>query len=240
MKFYACSQRGIGKFESEDRITIGRSVIAEGSFISEIDNGIVAIADGVGGNNAGAVASHFVSFRLSAENDITKELLKNINDELLAKSKASSQLYNMATTFSGIKLCDDNNVVFHVGNTRIYILQGGKYLKQLTEDDTTLNYLIASGQLSPEEADTFDRKNEIIACFGGGTPNLFKIKVSKMEFISSILLTSDGVHDFVNIDEMESIIEEKGITLNACEEMIITARKNGSKDDASVIIGGVR
>ena len=49
MKFYACSQRGIGKFESEDRITIGRSVIAEGSFISEIDNGIVAIADGVGG-----------------------------------------------------------------------------------------------------------------------------------------------------------------------------------------------
>ena len=83
MKFYACSQMGISKKENEDRMILGKSVIAEGSFITNIDTGTIAIADGVGGNNAGAVASHFVATRLTVTDNISLEQLSKINTDLI-------------------------------------------------------------------------------------------------------------------------------------------------------------
>ncbi|MBR1482129.1 MAG: serine/threonine-protein phosphatase [Ruminococcus sp.] len=239
MKFYASSQIGIGKTENEDRMILGRSVIAGGSFITDIKSGIIAVADGVGGNNAGATASHFVAARLSNADTIDMEMLSQINTDLITLSQSSPQYSSMATTLSGIQFADGRTPVFHIGNTRVYALQGGKYLKQLTADDTTLNYLITSGQLSPEEAESFDKKNEIIACFGGGTPALFKAKLSIEDIASPIMLTSDGIHDYLSADDLEDVIDEYGISLQACEKLIELARSNGSMDDASVILGGV-
>ncbi len=238
MRFYASSQIGIGKSENEDRMILGQSVIAGGSFITDVEKGIVAVADGVGGNNAGAVASHFVATRLSNAKPVSFELLSQINTDLIGLSQANPQYNNMATTVSGVCFVEDKAQIFHIGNTRVYALQGGKYLKQLTTDDTTLNYLITSGQLSPEEAESFDKKNEIIACFGGGTAALFKAKVSAIVISSPILITSDGIHDYLSTDELEDTIDDYGISLQACEKLIELARQNGSKDDASVIMGG--
>ena len=95
------------------------------------------------------------------------------------------------------------------------------------------------GQLSAEEAESFDKKNEIIACFGGGTSILFKAKVFAADIASPIMLTSDGIHDYLSADDLEDIIDEYGVSLQACEKMIEAARRNGSTDDASVIIGGI-
>lgn len=239
MRFYASSQIGIGKAGNEDRMILGRSVIAGGSFVTDVESGIVAVADGVGGNNAGAVASHYVATRLSNTDTVDLELLSQINTDLITLSQSSPQYSSMATTLSGVQFAEGRTQVFHIGNTRVYTLQSGKYLKQLTSDDTTLNYLITSGQLSPEEAESFDKKNEIIACFGGGTPNLFKAKVSAVEISSPIMLTSDGIHDYLSADDLEDVIDEYGISLQACEKLIELARHNGSTDDASVIMGGI-
>ena len=239
MKLYASSQIGIGKTENEDRMILGRSVIAGGSFFTNIESGMVAIADGVGGNNAGAVASHFVAERLSKANTVDLELLTKINADLILLSQTNPKYSNMATTLAGVHFAEGRTLVFHIGNTRVYTLQGGKYLKQLTVDDTTFHYLITSGQLSAEEADSFEKKNEIIACLGGGTPTLFKAKLSNEDIVSTIMLTSDGIHDFLSTDELEDVIDEFGISLNACEKLIELARHNGSTDDASVIMGGI-
>lgn len=239
MKFYSATQIGIGKKRNEDRIIIGNSVIADGIFESDIDSGVVAIADGVGGNNAGAIASHFIAAKLSEVETVNLDLMTSINEELIKKSKQNPKFENMATTLSGVFINNQKFTVFNIGNSRVYTLQSGKYLKQLTSDDTTLNYLIKSGQLSQDDADSFDRKSEIIACFGGGNSNLFKIKMVPVEINSSILITSDGIHDYLSIDEMEDIIDEYGISLAACKQMIFIARQHSSCDDASVIIGGI-
>ena len=207
---------------------------------SEIDSGILAIADGVGGNNAGSVASHFIANKVCMLTDITAEVLQKINAELLGLSTENAEYRGMATTLSGVLLADGKACLFSIGNTRVYFLQGGKYLKQLTVDDTTLSYLLETGQMTAEEAGNFDRKNEITACFGGGRADLFKIKLSNMEAVSSpILLTSDGIHDFLSVDQMEDIIGGYGLTEKACEEMISKARLRGSCDDISIIFGGI-
>ena len=65
MKIIAITQKGPSKTENEDRIIVGKNIIAEGIFQTQLPNGIVAVADGVGGNNAGAVASHYIAKKLS-------------------------------------------------------------------------------------------------------------------------------------------------------------------------------
>lgn len=238
MNIVAITRRGPNKVENEDRIIVGKNIIAEGIFQTQLGNGIIAVADGVGGNNAGAVASHFVAGRLSALNTVSENELTKINEELLAFSSEHADYKNMATTLSGIASLNGAAQVFGIGNTRVYLLQGRKYLKQLTTDDTTLNYLIATGQLSPEDAGTFNRKNEITACFGGGTAHLFKLKYSYIASLTSpFIITSDGLHDYISADIMEDIIADNYITVEACETMIAAARNAGSKDDISIIMG---
>ena len=238
MKIIAISRKGTNKIENEDRIVVGKTILAGGTLSSEFERGILAIADGVGGNNAGSVASHFIANKICTLTNISAESLQKINAELLALSMEKTEYNGMATTLSGILLADGKACLFSVGNTRVYFLQGGKYLKQLTIDDTTLNYLIETGQLTAEETESFDRKNEITACFGGGRADLFKIMLNNIESVTSpILFTSDGIHDFLSIDQMEDIIAEYGLTEMACEKMISKARILGSCDDVSIVLG---
>ncbi len=240
MNIIAITQKGPNKAENEDRIILGKNIIAEGIFQTQLTNGIIAVADGVGGNSAGAVASHYVAKQLSTLNTVSEGELAKVNEELLSLSSECSDYENMATTLSGVASFNGVTQVFSIGNTRVYLLQGRKYLKQLTTDDTTLNYLLATGQLSSEEAESFDRKNEITACFGGGSSQLFKIKCTTIESLTSpFMMTSDGIHDYISIDFMEDIVAENGITVAMCEAMISAARSAGSIDDISIVIGEI-
>ncbi len=238
MNIVAVTQKGPNKAENEDRIVVGNAVLASGSLISELREGVVAIADGVGGNPRGAAAAAFVAKALCELSCVSAESMEHINQQLLRTAQQDPRHYNMATTLTGIDLHAKAASVFHTGNTRAYLLQSGKYLKQLTADDTTLHYLLATGRLSPEEADAFNRKNEITSCFGGGKAALFRIKISALDtHFAPIVLTSDGVHDYLSIDHMEDIIQQHGLTIQCCEAMIAAARSNGSNDDASVVLG---
>ena len=89
MNVIAVTQKGLNKTENEDRIIVGKTIVAGGTLFSEIESGIIAVADGVGGHNAGAVASHFVANKLCLLNEISADRLKEINDELISVSEAS-------------------------------------------------------------------------------------------------------------------------------------------------------
>lgn len=238
MNIIAITRKGPSKAENEDRIVIGKNLLAEGNIQAAFSSGIVAVADGVGGNNAGAVASHFVAQNLTSIDEASQEVFAKINYDLLQLSETRADYSNMATTLSGICVSGRKTILFSVGNTRVYLLQGGKYLKQLTSDDTTLNYLLATGQLAAEDAESFSRKNEITACFGGGAAHLLKIKCNPVDSLTApFMMTSDGIHDYLSVDQMEDIIAEYGLSFNACEALVSAARAGGSHDDISVILG---
>lgn len=238
MNITAITRKSPCKAENEDRIVIGKNLLAEGNIQAAFSSGIVAVADGVGGNNAGAVAAHFVAQNLTFIDEASPEAFAKINDGLLQLSETRADYSNMATTLSGISVSDSKILLFSVGNTRVYLLQGGKYLKQLTSDDTTLNYLLATGQLSAADAESFSRKNEITACFGGGADHIFKIKYNPIDSLKApFMMTSDGIHDYVSVDQMEDIIAEYGLSFDACEALVAAARAGGSHDDVSVVLG---
>lgn len=238
MNIIAVTQKGPQKIENEDRVVVNKTILSSGVLQTDFTGGILAVADGVGGNNAGAVASHFVAMKLTSLAEPSEAALTAINQALLEESSKDQGLAGMATTLSAVFITEKVSM-YHVGNTRVYSLQNGKYLKQLSSDDTKVNYLLATGQLTPEEAESYDKRNVITACMGGGKEEYFQLKVSDISEINApaFLMTSDGVHEYVSMDEIEDTLDELGFTAAACSKIIEIARANGSTDDASILLG---
>ena len=108
--------------ENEDRILINDTIVSAGTFETECDSNLkICVADGVGGNNAGAVASSFVCENLKTIVPSSKNVLVDINSQLLMKSTENANYNGMATTLSGICISDEQANSFHIGNTRIYV-----------------------------------------------------------------------------------------------------------------------
>lgn len=233
---FAYTEKGPLKSENEDRLIIGKNILSEGWFSCECDGGIIAVADGVGGNNAGAVASQYVAERIAGCDSVSAEDLEEINRGLLDVSEANESLKGMATTLSAVAVSEDAAHILHVGNTRVWSLSSRGYLSQLTVDDTTLQYLLSTNRLSSENAAEFDKKNEIIACMGGGNPGLCKIKVAECHLPGkALILTSDGIHDYLSVDFIEEVFADHQYE-DAIRNISAAARENGSQDDISIAV----
>ena len=237
MRLLALSETAPDKTENEDRIVLGDRVLSSGAATAELTDGIVAVADGVGGHRGGAIAAQCVAERIAGRVALSVDDLREINGELLALARAHPECAGLATTLSALTVRNGSAEILSTGNTRVWLVRAGGYLKQLTEDDTTLCELLRSGRLSPEEAERFPRKNEITACLGGGDPRLFRVRSTAVgELISPVLITSDGIHDHLSVDRMEELLASEGLTASLCTALIAAARANGSRDDASVVL----
>lgn len=233
---YVVTNAGRDKTESEDSVLVGEHIITDASAVFPVPMaGFVCVADGVGGNQGGKDASAYVLRELTAyfdESDIASYIM-NINRKLIEEGASNSGLSRMATTLTGIHIFEESVELIHIGNSRAYALQGG-YLKQLTSDHTIYNWLMSTGRTS--EAAQCNR-NEIIGCLGGGNPVLAdKLFVSKLQKTSTVILTTDGIHDYVSIDDMETVMRSTRSGLEKCNDITASAIEAGSTDDMSIVI----
>ena len=83
MNIIAVTQKGPQKIENEDRVVVNKTILSSGVLQTDFTGGILAVADGVGGNNAGAVASHFVAMKLTYLAEPSEAALTAINQALL-------------------------------------------------------------------------------------------------------------------------------------------------------------
>lgn len=250
MKVCAVVQKGMNKKICEDSAMVGNGVISEGmiQWKPQPDEKIVlAVSDGVGGNPAGEVASFRVlkgireaEFYTGCIPDYIFKALQRINDEILEDSRKHSEYDQMAATLSGIYQDADKCILFHVGNTRVYVVNSGGYLRQLTKDHTNVEVMVEMGRLTPEEAQLHPDRSQIYACMGGGTRDyMASLQVTDItEKVSdgrTVMLTTDGLHDFVSLDDMEEVLAQEQPIEQKLEQLVKLARDNGSEDDISVI-----
>lgn len=240
MTVYVAVKCGVGKEQCEDAVLVGDSLVcddeAEAEFIAPT-TGVICVADGVGGNAGGHFASTFVvnhmknNGALSNRQDL-QQLLLEINTALISAGSANG-LPAAATTLTGVIFADGQQNLVHIGNTRAYVLQG-KYLKQLTSDHTVHNRLLKMGRI--DEADRSNR-NEITNCFGGGKASLLdRLVISEIQDFNTLLLTTDGVHDYIGIDDLERLLTSEALGVTTCNNIVQAALEAGSKDDISVVI----
>lgn len=235
---YVSTHAGKRHSISEDAVLVGSEVLTDTSETLPMPEcGFICIADGVGGNRGGAQASQYVLGELSKHQETAgvdlAGLLKEINENLIAAAATDGTATDMATTLTGVYIKDGQFKLVHIGNTRAYIKQG-KYLKQITSDHTTYNWLLSSGQV---EAAQNCNKSEITNCLGGKNPALLsKLLINECQQFALVLLTSDGVHEYVELDSLEEIITGEGPMSSKCEEIVQRAIAAGSEDDISVVI----
>ena len=235
---YIMTHAGEGKKVSEDTVLVGSQLYSDVSDTADIpEDGFICVADGVGGNNAGEEASLFVLKAMSdcvwEEDDALRARLAGINNQLIEHSKEESNLSNMATTLSGICVKDGEMKLIHVGNTRVYAMQG-HYLKQLTSDHTVYNWLKSLGRMEEAEA---CNKNEITSCFGGGDGKLLdKLMITTINAVNTLLITSDGVHEYLGIDDLEDILNSDIPNDEKCSAIYEAAQLAGSTDDMTAVL----
>lgn len=243
MKVTISVKRGIDKITCDDSATVDNIICNDNKYSA--DKGecyFVGVSDGVGGNAGGKEASLYLleqicenAYDAGAIEDV-RSFFEEMNGKLLTYANSLKDKKEMATTLTGLLFT--NNIIYLIqsGNTRLYSLQGS-YLKQMTVDQTTYQRLICRGDFEAAEC---CNKNEIYGCFGGGDEKFVKSlriePVFQDSFPRVVLITSDGIHEYVSIDDMEDIVNAKMEDTEIAESLVCLAEKNGSPDDKTVVI----
>ena len=248
MKIYGYVEKGLGKTECQDRVLIGDTMLAGGfleTTLEDMKNVVVAVADGVGGDPGGEIASHMavdgmrvLNRRSSLEIDGIRELVRWVNNNILQYGKQNPAFQYMGTTLTLLVMDGEKDVVVHVGNCRLYTIK--RYLRQISRDQTVVEDLIRRGEMTREEAKDSDLRNQIRACLGGGSEKyLQELCVTEEDLATkenNIILTSDGIHDYIEGEELEEKLLSEMDPKKLCEEIAKRARENGSNDDISIVI----
>ena len=236
---YVATRVGKHHEESDDTVLVGEIILTnEEDTLPIPKDGFICVADGVGCNHGGACASLFVlenllSITSPSGVDVLRDELIRINDLLIREGQVNSDLSAMATTLTGVFVRDNERFLMHVGNTRAYVKQG-RYLKQITQDHTIYNWLQKTGRFEEAEA---CNKNEITNCFGGGNASLLsKMYVTEIGDFTQLLLTSDGVHEYVDIDLLEDILNDDSSGEDKCNSILDAALAASSDDDMTAIL----
>ena len=230
----------------------------EDSVTFDASSGLVVLADGMGGYNAGEVASGIAVSVISTElrhqlQSVKPEKKAAANDEdlgvvLLRENvqKANSSIYHaaasqpqysgMGTTVVAGLFYDDRVAVAHVGDSRMYRLRGDSF-ESITRDHSLLQEQIDSGMISKEDARTSKNKNLVTRAVGIDEVVDAEVHVYDVQVGDIYLFCSDGLNDMVEDEEIGSVLQMLKANLSlASMELIQMANDNGGRDNVSVIL----
>jgi PPM family protein phosphatase len=236
----------------------GEFVIESQKF--EVDeNGIVmAVSDGMGGALAGEVASTMavetVSEKLldedadplTAPENNDHQLISNLYDATVfanylihQQGRSDPQFQGMGATFTGIGVTPAGADVIQVGDSRAYLVRGGK-IYQITKDQSLVQQLIDAQQISAEEAETHTLKNVILQALGAQN-EIYPVSARVTPCDGDVfLICSDGLSNKIAPGEMQEIVTDNLSQLHeACVELVTLANKNGGEDNITVILARV-
>ena len=220
---------------------------------------LAVIADGIGGNQAGEVASDLAVKTITRSvgrsagvdyADILDQALSQTASAVYEAAKARTDLRGMGTTCVAALLAGRRLYTAYIGDSRAYLARRGGIL-QTTIDHTFVQEAIEHGLLTPEEAKNHPHRH-VVRRHLGADPNVradFRLRLSETEPPESsmrnqgvlldpgsrLVLCSDGLSDLVEPDEILRILD-RNAPQGAVEELILLARKRGGHDNITVIV----
>jgi len=236
----AKSEAGRKSPENEDHIQLpdqGQEVIEKGQ--------LFVLCDGMGGYNAGEIASDLCSKWLMEDfynSDIEIKIedwlhskLEEINKRIYKKSLEDESLSKMGTTIVNLLIKDCNAYINNIGDSRVYLFSEDT-LTQITEDHTVIWELYKKDLLAKDDFISDPRKNLLTHALGlnlNTNINSYKIELpAKYVF----LMCSDGLTDVTLDQQIEQIIKESDNLKKCSEELYEISQINKSRDDVSIIL----
>jgi protein phosphatase len=205
---------------------------------------VAVVCDGVGGANAGEMASHLavevvlrmIGTHLDGDPGAVLRLaIETANREVYAAAQERAELRGMGTTCTVLAFHAGRAHVAHVGDSRVYHLRDGR-LRQLTEDHSLVAQLVAREQITPEEAKRDARRNIVTRAVG----ILPEVQVDVLapvvlESGDTFLLCSDGLHGPVAEADLARLAAEPSLE-EACRELVGLANGRGGPDNITVVL----
>ncbi len=237
MQIFSKTDRGRVRTDNQDAFFAGKIT----------DDAVFAVVcDGMGGANAGNVASELAvrhiseyvirSYRSGMNMTDTEKTLKNAivsaNISLYDKAVNNTELAGMGTTTVAAFVKDGTAVIAHVGDSRIYLVNGE--IKQLTRDHSVVQSLIESGKITPEDAKVHPRKNVITRALGAEEDVAVDSDCLTLSDGDTLLLCSDGLTNFLEDKDILTVFQNNDISAVA-ERLVETANENGGGDNITVV-----
>lgn len=223
---------------------------AGGVFYNKTEQQFLVLCDGMGGHQAGEVASQFVvdalQERFEAENYIEpeqaeawlKHQLQIVNRDLYDQAQQNPEYHGMGTTCVCALVFDHHIVVANVGDSRAY-LTNGRTMDQITIDHTFVNQLVMLGEITEEEAFVHPRRHIITKVMGTNrfvTPDIF---TKRTQFYQYLILNSDGLTDYVKPYQLHELLNEGKTIQEIGDDMLAVAEEQEAKDNVSFILAEI-
>ena len=209
---------------------------------------LLGVCDGMGGAAAGEVASRLAVDIIYEKlvsgdppgdhDDLARRLVTAVEEagvRIFTEARADRTRRGMGTTATIATLIDDRLFVAQVGDSRGYVLRRGEFV-QITRDQSLVNQLIEAGQLTEEEAETFEHNNIILQALGTADTVQVDLTYADLRRGDTLVLCSDGLSGMVRAEEIRDVLLELEDPEQAC--MALTERANlaGGHDNITVIV----
>lgn len=230
----------------------------EDAVFANPNQGFVILADGMGGYNAGEVASGMATMLISTEleaafvttpphavdptsgqlyaHQCILDKVELANSSIYNTAESQPQYAGMGTTLVMALFYDNRVTVAHIGDSRLYRLRGDEFCA-ITRDHSLLQEQIDSGMISSEEARFSQNKNLVTRALGVDPLVETEIRDYPVQVGDIYLLCSDGLNDMVEDDEIQMTLQMLSANLElAASQLIQMANDNGGHDNVSVIL----
>jgi serine/threonine protein phosphatase PrpC len=225
---------GRGRINNEDSLYVDK------------DLGLFIIADGMGGHNAGEVASKIaveVTVRSVREGlkagkgaeEVVREAIARANETILEKSLNNPAWEEMGSTVLMALTTDHHVIIGHAGDSRAYFIQHGN-IEQLTDDHTFVFEWLKEGLMTKEQARTHHQRHGLTEVLGVTDDVEAEVSVWPWEDNACLLMCSDGLTDILEDNEILAIVETASEPQRACDTLVNEANTKGADDDITVIL----
>lgn len=229
----------------------------EDSIDCDIERSMFILADGMGGHNAGEVASALaiesikhalydvltpaiIDSEIVDYNDALYEAITYANTEIFEQALENTEYAGMGTTLVMSLIQNNKAIIANVGDSRMYV-NNGDTIKQLTTDHSLVQEMVDNGYLSEEEAYSAVSRNLITRALGISEEVDVDLIEHEIQRGDVFLLCSDGLSDLVLDEEISAILKENIGDLNeGAKQLVAAANARGGKDNISVILMTMR
>ncbi len=207
----------------------------------------LAVCDGIGGVKNGGYASKICLSTLIEDFSKKSKFLtafdaylwllkegKKVNKIIFDYQALNSEYHGIGTTLCAVIIIKNKMILLNVGDSRCYIKENNK-LKQLSEDQTYVNYLLNSGLITKEEVATHPKRHYLTNCVGMNPSFSCDIKIYDYKG-ESILLCSDGLYNNVDFKDIEANLNTNSSTNEKVKTLGDLANFNGGSDNISLIL----
>lgn len=233
----------------------------EDAIASDVEIGLLVLADGMGGYKAGEVASEIAVLTLvaelkesmtgltpgqldpetgmQAESLLLIDAISKANASIFSVAESQPQCAGMGTTLVAALFTNNKVLVAHVGDSRLYRLRDDQF-QQLTEDHSLLQEQLKFGLITPEQARQSNNKNLVTRAVGIDPTVEHELHEYDVEPGDIYLICSDGLSDLVDDADIHATLAGKAASLElAASQLVQKANDNGGKDNISVILARV-